>query len=71
MALLTEQLVSNPQSRMGNQESRDGGTGLGLAICKELVERMGGSIDVVSEVGQGSTFHVTLPFTLNSQGSSR
>ena len=56
---------------MGNQESRDGGTGLGLAICKELVERMGGSIDVVSEVGQGSTFHVTLPFTLNSQGSSR
>jgi PAS domain S-box-containing protein len=41
---------------------RHGGVGLGLSICRQLVERMGGSIWAESESGKGSIFHFTARF---------
>jgi two-component system, OmpR family, sensor histidine kinase SenX3 len=38
-----------------------GGTGLGLYISRELTERMGGSLDLRSEPGAGTTFVIELP----------
>ncbi|HSX60320.1 MAG TPA: hybrid sensor histidine kinase/response regulator [Tahibacter sp.] len=51
--------VFKPFNRGAQHGSR--GAGLGLSIVKRLVERMSGSIDLESELGQGSTFRVALP----------
>jgi two-component system, OmpR family, phosphate regulon sensor histidine kinase PhoR len=52
-----------------SRDRQDPGTGLGLSIVKHLVQAQGGGIAVVSSLGQGSTFSVTLPMSLEPSKS--
>ncbi|WP_136064885.1 ATP-binding protein [Modicisalibacter radicis] len=48
-----------------------GGTGLGLMICKQLVEQMGGAIEVATQPEQGTTFTVSLPLRIAPRAVQR
>ncbi len=46
---------------------KKGGTGLGLSIARRIIEMHGGRISVDSKIGEGSTFSVTIPVTVEQQ----
>ena len=46
------------------------GTGLGMAIVKELLERMGGTIQIDSVENQGTTIHVVIPFEIAEESAA-
>ena len=46
------------------------GEGIGLAHVRALTYRLGGTIDVTSELGQGATFRINLPLTIDTSGTT-
>jgi two-component system chemotaxis sensor kinase CheA len=69
-AQLTEQALIPLIFRSGfssrQEVSHLSGRGLGLAIVQEKVEKLGGTIEVISQVGKGTSFRLILPLTLAS-----
>ena len=57
---LTPEARAKAFDRFSRDEEKQG-TGLDLPIVKELLEQMGGSIELQSEVGKGTTFYVSIP----------
>lgn len=47
-------------SKLNNTERNKEGTGLGLSICKNIIEKMGGSVEVESQLGKGTSFIINL-----------
>ncbi len=60
--------VFNPFEQVDGAKNRKyEGTGLGLSITRQLVEKMGGSVSVDSQLGEGSTFQCQIPLPLATQ----
>ena len=64
VGITPEQLetIFQPFEQVGDTQRRAAGTGLGLTITKQLVELMGGKLQVTSQLGYGSTFWFDVTF---------
>jgi CheY-like chemotaxis protein/anti-sigma regulatory factor (Ser/Thr protein kinase) len=67
---MNEEELEHVWDRFVRREDGAGGTGLGLSIVRSLVDVQGGSIDVASEPGRGTTFTVHLPAEPDEEAES-
>ena len=64
--------IYEPFAQEGNDaRSKFQGTGMGMPIVKSLIELMGGTIEISSEVGVGSTFNVQIPLEIDKNPQAR
>ena len=59
-----------PYNRLGREKSAVSGTGIGLVVTKKLVELMGGTLEIRSEVDAGTCAEVTLPTAAGSAAAA-
>jgi PAS domain S-box-containing protein len=64
-----ERIFGEFQQVDGSETRQFQGTGLGLALTRKLVEMHGGSIQIQSDLGKGSTFTITLPLAADEQAA--
>lgn len=64
--------IYEPFAQEGDDaRSKFQGTGMGMSIVKSLIELMGGTIEISSEVGVGSTFNVQIPLDIDKDPQAR
>jgi PAS domain S-box-containing protein len=71
ISLQDQSRLFEPFTRSATARKTAGGTGLGLYISKQMVEQHGGTIELSSRQGHGSTFTIRLPLTPKQPGIER
>lgn len=70
MPIEEQQDLFKPFVQVQNGAHNKGGTGLGLPICRSLCEMMGGSINLVSEPGQGTCINIRIPLQVTNEAAA-
>ena len=71
IAAKDQALIFEEFQQVDNSSTRQkGGTGLGLAISRRIVEMHGGTIDVESVLGSGSTFRMKIPIRVEEDAKA-
>ena len=60
-----QNLIFEPGLSTADQVSSVSGRGVGMDVVRSNIERVGGSIEVTSKLGEGTSFHLQLPLTLS------